>query len=421
MTTSSNMIETSAAASCWNCERIEPEQETELHLSDFEYHHHHHHRHQHIHHRYRHHHHYQRVKTVSIAWTFLFQLFVATTIAASSSNPSVSMNILNDHFHVHNTDIRSAEHSMRSQSIDSPKIVLNENRPLPRIVSEKYRNMKIPFVSSRPGDTMAKSTVDQSQSMRHALQPTPPSPLPSPLQSDAAISCYCPHHKFKCMRICSNEKKYTKKSHKRMPYDRPKVSALHVKSSTLIFGSGGGGGGGGSGSGTSNLLRNSNASQPIQRRNHAFSSSEMSAAKFHEKLHIRTSTNNELHKNRTVRSNAHQMDNRNHVMHATQSPSPIAFEANRNFGVNAKKNHASSSNQMDINELLLLVVNADESVVASVMNATTTKHNTKRKTRSTMQNDANTNATKTSTWAIPNRKYNSFDSLSICIFITVSI
>lgn len=375
---SNNMIETSAASSCWHLEHIEPEQQTESRSSDFKYHHHHH-KHNHNHRRYRHRlrHHFHRVKIVSLSSTFLIQLFVATTIMASSSNPSVSMNILNDHIHVHNADIRSVERSMRSQSIDSPKIFLNENRPLPRTVGEKYRNMKIPFISTRPIATMTKFTVNQNQSSRHTSPPpppppSPPAPLSSPFQSDPAIACYCPYHKLKCMRLCSNEKKYTKKSHKRTPYDRQKMPKLHVKSSTIVFGGGGGGGGGSSG-----FLRNSNASQSIQRRNHAFASSnsEMLTTKFYEKEHIRTPTNDAFHKNRTIRSNAYPIRNHNHYMLGTQSPSMIAFDPHRNSRKNVKMIHASPSNQMDITEMLWSIVNADESMAASAMNANSTKHN----------------------------------------------
>lgn len=377
------MIEASGTSSCWNFEHIEPEQQTELHSSDFKYHHHHH----HIHHRHRHRHHYHRIKIVSLSSTFLVQLFVATTIMASSSNPSVSMNILNDHIHIHNADIRSAERSMRSQSIDASKIFLNENRPLPRIVSEKYRNMKIPFVSSRPIATMAKSPVNQNQSTRHTSKPppppSPPAPLASPLQSDPAISCYCPYHKSKCMRLCS------KKLHKRIPYDRQKVPKLHVKSSTIVFGGG-----------STSFLHNSNASQSLQRRNHAFSSSnsEMSTTNFDERMHIRTPTSDESHKSRATRSNVFQMNSQIHHMHVTQSPSTIAFDPHRNFGENAKMIHASPGNQMDITKMLLFIVNADVSMAASAMITNGTKHNVnryksgnvKRKTRSILplQSDA---------------------------------
>lgn len=378
------MIETSAVSSTWNLEHIEQKQ-TELHSSDFKYYQHHYH--QQFHHRHRCH--YHRVKIVSLSSTFLIQLFVATTIMASSSNPSIAMNILNDHIHAHETDgIRSAER-MRSQSIDSPKIFLNENRPLPRDVSEKYRNIKIPFVP-RPIATMTKFTVNHNQSMKYA----PPSMPPPPSQFDPAISCICTNHKLKCMRLCSNEKKYTKKLHKRIPFDRQKMPKLHLKSSTLIFGG--------------SLSRNSNGTQSNQRRNHMFpSSSELSTIKFHEKIHFRTP--NELHENLTIPSNVYQMKNPNHVMHAklfnatqsqSQSPSStITFDPFRSIGKSAK-NIYTSNKQMDTNKMLLFIVNADE---VGVMNANSSKHNlndrkryksdkTKRKIRSILplQSDAST-------------------------------
>lgn len=338
------MINAGVIGSTLNFDHIEFEQ-NKLHSSHFKYYrlHHHHHRRHYNHHSPHYRQHYHRVKIVSLTSTFLIQLFIATTIMAASSNPSVAMNILNDHIHVHDIDVRFAER-MRSQI--SPKIFLNENRPSLR-VSEEYRIMKIPFVSRRPIEAATKFTVNQNQnqSTQHLT-----------LQSDRTVSCICTTHKLKCMRLCMSERKYVKKLHKRMPIERSKSSKIHAKDSTLIFGGGGGG---------SSSVWNNNGTQSNQ-RNHAFPSSEMSAMKSRETIFSRIPI--QLHGNHTIPSNVHRM---NHYIHATSSDfsqlSATGVDPIRRVGLNIENIQASNSNQM-----LLFIVNADES--AAAMNASA-KHN----------------------------------------------
>lgn len=367
------MIETSAIEMLtWNLEHNQLKQ-TELHsISDYNHlNHHHHHHHTEPHHRY----HYHRLKIVSLTSTIFIQLFIATTIMASASNPSVAMNILNDQIHVHNINVRrSVEHV---QSIESPKIFLNEIRPLPRVSSEKYQDMKIPFVSQ--STTIKFNNVKQNQSTKYTTSPSPSSqpPPPLPLQSDTVVPCTCTNHKLKCLRMCSNEKKYVKRVHKRIATaTRQKQPKLLVKSSTLIFGG--------------SFVRNSSIIKSSQRHNHAPSPPE-------------------THENRTNPNNMH----RNHNTYTTivsipQSAPTIAFSTNNRSVINQNLGNAYTSNRntkMDINQMLLYLMNADESTVAMI-DASTTKHHTivtndgkhfkravaKRKIRSIMpvQRDAST-------------------------------
>lgn len=334
-----NMIDTSALESTWHFEHSERKQ-SELRLSDFEYYrlhhhlHHHHHHHHHSHHR----HHYHRVKIMSLTTTFLIQLFIATTIMASASNPSVAMNILNDQIHVHNAPVRPAER-FHVPSVGSPKIFLNENRPLPRVNTEKYQSMKMPFVAT------IKSINEMKQNQSTKYTPPQPPPLLS-LQTDAMVSCICSNQKkkSKCMRVCANERKYEKKLHKRMSaFERPILLSLPVKSSTLIFGG--------------SFAHNSSGTKSNQRHNRA------------------TSSTTEWHGNQTTNASHAQHRMKKPILHiyatmtnnTTQlSSAPIASDPNdRYIDDKQPQNVHTSNNSIDFNQMLLFIMNDESSSMQS--------------------------------------------------------
>lgn len=287
--------------------------------------------------------HYAYAKCLTLKSTFVIQLFIATSIMASTS-PDPSVNILNDHINVHQPFVDFVTEK-RPESIEE-QILLNEQRPL---LSSKKLNNK--------GHSWSMA-LSSSSTVRKDKSKYPLSSNNNP--------CVCTNRKSSCLRMCDHAQQHIPK---RQQHNRcinrmckhkqnAEIGRVHaepdlMKSSTLIFGN--------------TVIKNGVQSISKMARNQSIGTH---AGKVHVKPHNNHTTHSQLNVNRTFHNrNAHGI-NKSSRIHASFHSHKI-----NNHSENAQIMNAKRNNRIDANKTLQM--NEEK-----INNVEQTVNNVKRTTRS---------------------------------------
>lgn len=311
------------------------------------------------------HRHYAYTKCLPLKSSFVMQLFIATSIMASTS-PNPSVNILNDRIN-NGQSLVDFVSETRPESIEE-QILLNEHEPL--LASKKVNNK---------GHSWSKAlTSSSSSSVSSATQPfmtvtelaVSKDKSKYPLSCNNPVSCVCTNRKSSCWKMCEHAQQHNSKNQQHNRFinrmckhkqddemGRVHTGPEHVKSSTLIFGN--------------TVIKNGVKSN----QHHALIQSiGMHAAKFHVKPHNNRTTHSQLKANRKLYNrNAHGINKGSRIhasfhSHKINSHSEMTDE-------NVQIMNANRSNRIETDKTL-----RPNEKIRNAMEQTV--NNVKRKTRS---------------------------------------
>lgn len=173
-----------------------------------------------------HHPHCYHRQYITFTSSFLVQLFIATTIMATSPDTSVAMNVLNDRIHVHEEFAEISESQVRSSSIENHQIILNEKQHYPSKVlqssspslsSSSSSTFKLQKLNAK-GQSTHESKADEIKAhhlmAKHVLNKDQSNGVHGNLNERM---CNCSHGMWKkfqslsCIEICSINRLHSKK------------------------------------------------------------------------------------------------------------------------------------------------------------------------------------------------------------------
>lgn len=199
-----------------------------------------------------HHHHYYcyHRKHVTFTSSFLVQLFIATTIMATSPDASVAMNVLNDRIHVHEELAEISESQVRPSSIENHQIILNEKHHYPSKLlqssspslssSSTFKLQKLNAKGQSTHEPIAYEIKAHHLMAKHVLNKDQSNGVHGNLNGRM---CDCLHGMWKkfqslsCIEICSVNRLHSKKfKRKRKLIKRNSmVEYEHSECLTLIY------------------------------------------------------------------------------------------------------------------------------------------------------------------------------------------
>lgn len=170
-----------------------------------------------------HHSHCYHRQYITFTSSFLVQLFIATTIMATSPDASVAMNVLNDRIHVHEELAKFSESQVRSSSIENHQIILNEKQHYPsKLLQSSSPSLSSPTFKSQKLNAKGQSTHEpiayeikaHHLMAKHVLNKDQSNGVHENLNGRM---CDCSHGMWKkfqrlsCIEICSVNRLHSKK------------------------------------------------------------------------------------------------------------------------------------------------------------------------------------------------------------------